>query len=117
MTTPVTCTKGSDASCNTLYGAGACCFYVDVITPNDSPNASEQVVIDTYKTFNFPVDKGQSAYFCADASEVSTHKNDKSNEYTDPNSGIQYKGYCASAVKQVALAAGAVASILAMASF
>ena len=114
-----TCTKGSDASCVTLLGEGACCFYIDVIEGNSNPTANQTESIDIARAFGMPVDKGQSAYLCMSADDIkeSVAMENSSDEYTSPEVGITYKAYCAGSMKQAALAAGAAASLMLMATF
>ena len=78
-------------------------------------------IISYYESIGVPTKMGESATYCMKSSKLMVigMQTDASKDwiYVDDSNKITYEGFCAGAMKQAALAAGAVASLALMESF
>ena len=99
--------------------SSACCYSTEVIEHPAEFTDSQQSAKKSLDDAGINTDVGGKSMFCLGGKDWKTNLalQDENNQFAEPSTGMTIKGFCAGAMKQAALAAGAVASLAIVGSF
>ena len=83
--------------CEDKFGPGHCCMFLHVRKENSNPTTIQSATIQALREFGFPVYKDEENHICYSLQTAQQDFGDD-DEWLNPSTGIEYKGYCDSAI-------------------